>query len=566
MLRYVPRALIGAAAALSVVACAGAGGGAASAPTEGGGSRYRILVPTFEAQGAQPAVAERVANDLRGMISGMATHTAVPVRELRGAMRQHDVEQLDAVSARQIAQLINSQQVLWGTVQPGGEGFVANVTFTDVGSGDQIEIEGATGANPRQLAQSIFQQLESSIQGIALASFCNDYLASQQFDRALENCERALEIVPQSTLALYGMATALFHEERFDEALATYERLLTVDPTHQDALLGAGLTASQLDQSQQALGYYNRYLELNPGDITIRMRVAGDIAQTGDVVSAYRVLEPALAENTDNLDFQQYLAQVATAAGQRVAEQGDAAASRQYFETALGAYDRVFAARGDDLDAGVLRQAIAVNMEMGREQEALQLAEQATQRFADDAGVWSQYGSLLSRLNRHADAARALTRVIQIDPQFENAHIRRALAYMEAGQRQQALRDLEVAAQGGNREQVAQAIYSMAAAPLRAERWSEAETLLAMAHGYAAGTTRSDIAFYWGVSLYRQAEAIARANTQGRAADARRALAIFERALPRLQESNNPGAAQVVGAAREYIANQQAIIQAARGG
>jgi tetratricopeptide (TPR) repeat protein len=567
MLRNVPRALLGAAVAVTAAACAaGAGNGTATAPGGGdAGGRYRILVPAFEAQGVQPRQAEGAANDLRGLISNMATHTAVPVGELRGAMRQHSVEQLDAITARQLAQLMNAQLVAWGTVQPGGEGLTANVTFTDVASGDEIQVQGATGANPRQLAQAVFSEMEQRLQGIAQAAFCNEYLASQQFDRALETCDRALAVVPNSTLALYGRATALFHQEQYQPSLETYRRLLDVDPTHQDALLGAGLAASRLEQSQDALGFYNRYLELNPGDVQVRMAVSGQIVEAGDVVSAFRILQPAVADNQDNVDFQAYLAQVATAAGQRVAEQQNAQAAREFYETALGAYSRVFAVRGDSVDAPLMRQAMAVNLELGRNDEALRIAEQATQRFPEDAGVWSQYASILNRANRSADEARALTRVATINPQFENVYIRRALAYQRAGNRQAALADLERAAQGGDRQIVAQAIFGMAGDELRRERWSEAESLLGMAQGYATGNLRSEISFFRGFALYRQGEAIARANTQGRPDAARRALAFFQQAIPHLQASQNAQAGTVLSGARQYIDNQEAIIAAARG-
>src|SRR5690606_9233704 len=104
--------------------------------------------------------------------------------------------------------------------------------------------------------------------------FCNDYLSSSQYDRALTTCESALEVVPNSTAALYGKATALLNLERPEEALETYERLLELDNTHQDALLGAGLAASQLERTDDALEFYNRYLELNPGNVQVRQVVA----------------------------------------------------------------------------------------------------------------------------------------------------------------------------------------------------------------------------------------------------------------------------------------------------
>jgi tetratricopeptide (TPR) repeat protein len=560
MLRYVPRALLGAAIAISTAACAAGAGGTATAPGGAGDGRYRILVPAFEGE-----VGERVANELRSMVAGMERHTAVPVGELRGALRQHGVEELDAVTARQLATLMNAQLVAWGEVRPGGAGLQADVTFTDVPTGDRILVEGATGANPRQLAQAIFADFEQSVQGMLQAAFCADYLASEQFERALENCENALAILPNSTAALYGRATALFHQEQYEDALGTYARLLEIDPVHQDALLGAGLAASQLERTEQALGYYRSYMELNPDDPQVRMKVAGDIAQAGDVVSAYHVLEPGIQANIDNVDYQQYLANVAVSAGSRVSEQQDAQAARPYFDAAVQAYERVLRERGDDLDASTYRQLVAVYNEIGRTDEAMRYAREGTRRFPDDAGTWAQLASVLNRANQSAEEVRALTRVIELDPDFENVYIRRALAHQRAGQRQQALRDFEAAAARGDRALVGRAIFGMAGDELRRERWAEAEPLLQTAATYADAATRNEIAFFRGVAAFRQGEQIARANTQGRPDAARRALQFFQQAIPHFQGTNHQQASQLLAATRQYIENQEAIIEAARG-
>lgn len=599
MLRYVPRAFLSASVAFVVAAC-GAAEGPAGGPGEGGpGGRYRVLIPSLQATGGADARAgDQVAGELRNLIARMETHTAVPERELRGAMRQNNITELDHATARQLAARINAEGVLAGTIHPGGEGLQAEMRYVDVPSGEEIALE-ATGANPRALAQAAFASFQQSIQGIRMAAFCNDYLASQQFDRALENCEQALQIVPQSTLALYGKATALYNlalangaaapapgEEgleavidtvagaaaapamdpaaaaRMQEALQTYQQVLEIDPNHQDALLGAGVAASRL--GQDAMAYFNRYLELNPGDIHVRMRVAGESATAGDFATAFGILQPAAAENVENIEFQQYYAQVATAAGQRANER-DPAAARPFFEAALGSYERVIAERPDSVDASMMMQIMAVYQSLDRTADAIRIGEQATQQFPDDVQLWARYGDILRQSDRHADAVRAYTQVINADPSYEGIFIRRALSQTAAGNRQAALADLERAAQGGDRQQVAQAIFAMASGPLRANNYTEAANLLSMAHQYASGAMRNQISFFWGFSLYRQAEAIARANTQGNVAQARRAIELFQRSIPLVQGSGHEQAAQVVGAARQYIENQEAIIRAARG-
>jgi tetratricopeptide (TPR) repeat protein len=561
-----PRALAAAAVTLAVTACAG-GAGPASGPAgaeEGG--RYRVLVPGFAVQGVSQRDADLFANTLRGQIETMATHRSVPERETRALLTRHDPATLPLdVFARQVAPQVNARVIVLGDVQPGGAGLEARTRIVDVTSGDEIELDAVSAADARGLASAVYERFQATMEGLRLAVFCNDYLSSQQYETALETCRRALAIVPGSPSALYGIAGAHLGMEDYAQAYSYYQQLLQVDPLHTDGLLGAGFAASRLERSSDALGYYNRYLEVNPDDVQVRLGVAGEIAQTGDVVSAFRVLEPVIQENLEDIDFQLYLAQVATAAGQRTSERDGAAAAAPFFQTALDAYGRVMAERGDELDVDVLRSVAAVNLALDRTGEAIRIGELATRRAPESATVWAQYGDILRGANRHADAAQAYGRVISLNPDHEGIYVRRAMARLSAGQRQQGLADLEQAAQRGSRDQVAQVIFGLAANDLRASNWSAAATLLETAHGYASGQMRRDIAFQWGVSLYRQGETIARANeARGDVAAARRALGFFQQAIPRLNESGHQQAPAIVAAAQQFIANQEAIIRRGR--
>jgi tetratricopeptide (TPR) repeat protein len=558
MRRFVPRALLAAAVTLTAGACASGGGSAGVALGGDTGGRYLVMIPALEGPGG-----DRVANELRTLVTGMTTHAAINDREVRRSMSDYDLTELDEISARQLAQVIRARIVSWGEVRQGGAGLEADVKFIDTGSGDQIDVTGVTGGTPQELASAIFHSFTESMEGISQASFCNDYLSSDQYDRALETCDAALAIVPNSSTALYGRATALLYLDREEEALAAYEQLLEIDPTHADALLGAGLAASRLDRSQQAMGFYNRYLEINPGNVQVRMAVTNDIAQTGDYVSAYRVLATAFAENRDNEEYQRYLFSIATAAGQRLIEEADSTTAREIFGTALDAYRAGFS-NGEGLEASQLRQAIAVNNALGRTEDAIRLAREGTQRFDSDPQMWSQYATVLNQARQYPEAIQALSRLIDLNPDHENAYIRRAQAYIQAGQRQQALADLDRAAQRGDRQTVANVLYSMGAEGIRSENWADAATILSSAHEYASGDLRSDISFFWGFALYRQGEAIGRANQQGAVQPAQRALEFFRRALPLVQSSRHAQAAQVTAGAQEWIANLEATIRAAQ--
>jgi hypothetical protein len=93
------------------------------------------MVPNLQVQGgASEGDGQRVANQLRRLIGGMATHTSVDPKVIEGAQKQYGVAQLDTVTARQLAQQIGAQNVLYGILGQGGAGLTADVQFIDVAS------------------------------------------------------------------------------------------------------------------------------------------------------------------------------------------------------------------------------------------------------------------------------------------------------------------------------------------------------------------------------------------------------------------------------------------------
>lgn len=555
MRRYDPRIMVATAFVASL-------GSVAPALSQDAGGPPQVLVPTLTVQGVDDRVGERVSSEVRDLLDDLTTHGVVSEKDLKASMARYKLEELDEITARQLAQQMNAQIVMWGVVERGGAGLQADVRFIDVRTGDQLEVEDATGADHDALARAIVSEFQQKAEGLRLAIQCGSQVLAQQYEPALASCDQALALVPRSTTALAGRAAALLRLERWADASTTYGQLLEIDPANQDALLGAGLAASRAGQADAAVGFYNRYLEVNGSDVAARSALVGQIVPTGDFVSAFRVLEPVVAENATNAELQQTFVAVATAAGQQVQEKQGADAARPYYQAALTAYQGLASANA--VTAAAARQAIAVNIALGNTDAALALARQATTQFATDASVWSQYAQALSDAGQHAEAADALSRVVSIDENFDGAYVRRGSELLRAGRRQEALADLERAVSRGNAGAVAAVLYGMGAQAYQANRFEEASDLLDIASRHAEGDVKSKTQFLLGVALYRQAEAIAKANTSMRAAEAERALPLFQRAVAALQASTEPQAAGVLSAAQQYVTNQQAVIAAGR--
>jgi tetratricopeptide (TPR) repeat protein len=416
---------------------------AVAADAQQPGSRFRVLVPALEAQGgARPNFGQDVANEVIRAVDGLATHAAVPRREMQEALRRVGIRNerdLDCIRARQLAVQMGVELVMCGEFSQGAGGNQVAARFISARSGETFEVESFSAANARQAGQQIFESFERYINQLRLTSFCVDYLGSSQWENARGMCGQALELNPQSMTAMYGVARALMELDSLDRSLAMLQDLLEINPVHQDALLAAGFVATRLDRRDVARNYYHQYLEMNPGNVDVRLQVALELAKAGDPEEALRFVREGLEAEPENLTLQEYGGHFALAAAQRLTQSG-ANGDRSpevssLFEQAVRYYQTVFEAKGAaELDATMLRNMIvALSQGLERHRDAIALGERITAQRTDDANIWGAYADALARGDRIRDAITALERAVQINPDYENVYARRGMWLIQTG-------------------------------------------------------------------------------------------------------------------------------------
>jgi tetratricopeptide (TPR) repeat protein len=401
--------------------------------------------------------------------------------------------------------------------------------------------------------------------GVELASTCRTQVDAGQNEQGLATCDRALAVVPTNSVALSGRAKALFALSRNQEAIDTYNRLLEIDPTNTEALLGAGYAQSKMQQSQQAIAFYNRYFEMNPANIGFRLQVANEVVKTGDMVSAFRILEPGVAANRDSTDYQRVLFQVAAAAGTNLLNAArtaaDSTAARPFLTAASAAF-RLAYPTGTEPTVGALTTAFLVANGLGNADEAMQIARTATERFPNDATAWNLYASALRQAGRHAESADALTRLIAIDPMTRDVYLRRGQAYLDAGQTDLAIADFRQAAQAGNGEGVGMILFGKAVGFLQPPaNYEEAEKLLTPAVELypATGAQRGQMSYYAGLALFQVGWNLYK-DRQNNAAAAREALPYVQRAIAAVQAAGeHQGASELLTSITPALTHLEAV-------
>lgn len=547
-------------------------------------SRYRVLVPNLEPQGdLRKNFGEDVAEELRDFISQLATHTAVPERELREALRKFrlDEDKLTCIPARQLATQINVQLVMCGSYKATASGFEVDAKFVDPTSGEEFQVPAfaATEREPRPAAEHIAAEFGKYVETVRYAVFCDDYISSQQWENAIQACDRAIELNPRSIATRYSRAEALWKLERNQDALDEMKRVLELSPIHENALQTAGFLSAQLGQEEDARRYYSQYLELNPADANMRMKIAYDLAVAGDPAGAALLIEEGVALDSTNAQLQEQLGNFAMSAAVKLSAPASGSSSQttisieaaELFQKALGAYAHVYAAKGAETDVAMLRNMVAANMSLENYDEAIRLSDQVLRTHGDEALLWSFYADALQKVGRMDDAIAALDSLAIRDASYANLAVRKGMWLLEQGRAEDAAPSLRQAAE-------------------RSEQASDAIAMLFIAHGHTKGVTPKEYAYalrvfaqaepfvekpetremlnFWtGFSIYQIAAIDAEPST---VETARKTLPAFQRALQLFQSSQSYARSQRIDMApflesvNQNIERQQLIIR--RGG
>ena len=426
-------------------------------------SRFRVLIPDFQPMnGEDDDFGKDLAEELRELIDDMLTHSAVSEDDIDDALDEFDLDmdELNCILARQLAQQNNYQVVLCARYTGSKEEWrIQNIRFVDSGTGEVFDVDPVMSADKmeREAAAEIVQRFQLFVEQTRVAIFCRDYAQSQQWESALQNCDRALELNPNSNTTRYTRANVLRQTERFEESLAETQSLLERDPYHENALLLGGFLATNLNQQDVARGYYNRYLELDPTNASVRMNVAYDLAQEGDPLGGMLIIEEGVEIDPDNISFYEQLGNFAFAAAGRATretagQEGDEISPEvaELYRKAVAAYERVFLEKGAETLVSQLRNVSAAQLQLGNVREAIMFAERAIQSHPDEASLRAIHAEALKESGQITEAVAALTSIEAIDPDWPNLHLRMGSWLIEAGRIEDAVPVLQNAVSNGS--------------------------------------------------------------------------------------------------------------------
>lgn len=552
------------------------------------GGRFRVLIPYFTPlENAKDGFGKDASKELREMMSTLATHVAMEERAIKDEVKRFDMkmEDLTCITTRQLAAQINVPVAICASyTQNPDKSWSVDAEVWDIAAAESFPIDQITVAekDAKGAARHIFEQFDRYSTTVRSAAICNDYYASQQFENALRNCDESLALNPNQIGTRFLRGRILYDMKNYPEALTEIETVIEANPFHEAGLQLAGYISALTDQDEKARDYYRRYLEINPGNAAVRMKIAYDLATAGDPVGAMDFIQTGLDHDPDNVDlWEQYggfafsaaleVQQMAAVGAQNGGSEVTPEAAR-YYREAIGAYEKVFAAKGADTNVAHLRNIVRAYIQLEELEPAIALSQRALQTHPQDAEIWLLHAEALQRSGRLDDAIAALDRVREINPNHPNAALRQGNWLIQAGRLEDAVTVLGSAANGNPQQadQAARMIFNEAY-----QNGYQKDDFAYAVRGMVAAkrlpnlstAMTSQLNFWHGFSIYQAA--VKEAEPQ-KLATAQSTLPKFQEAMRLLQQAGdypstvNVNLAQLLENTTTFVQIQEAIIKRGR--
>lgn len=541
--------LAGAAVALLGVA------DALVAQEQAGSGRARVLVATFQTSGGvDDGFGEDVAERIRDRVSDFQLLTAVDWDEVDDALDRFDLDhkEMDLIQWRQLASRLDAQLLIYGDISRGSGGNDVEALFVETRQGEETEVpsfsvQGDGGDDADEASSRVVDTLDRHVAFLSARLNCQDYLSSDQFGDAVRNCDRALEIQPESPQALYLRGQIAVEQENWEEAIEFLDRALEASPGHEQALQSLAYANAQAGNMERATTLYREYLEFNPGDQDVRLTVAYNLASADAYPEAMTILRDGLEQDSTSAALWKYLGDVAIrqglqSSGQQVTGSStiqDTAAIR----TALEAYRKYSSLQPDSVNTSLYRNMVGAQLQLGDLGGAEETVREALETVGSDPALWSLRADLRARQEDLRGAKAAMDSVIALDDTYSNAYFKRGVFQLRAGDTEAAMDDFRRSVDAGTDPgQIARQLFATGhnqyfknGENLRAARMFEA----ALEFSQTADLTRR-LHFWAGYSYFRRGRELDDANQEAEECQpARQALDLFNQVMPHINQAGD---------------------------
>ncbi|QMS87841.1 tetratricopeptide repeat protein [Nostoc edaphicum CCNP1411] len=251
------------------------------------------------------------------------------------------------------------------------------------------------------------------------------YRSMEQYDKALQNFDRAIELYPQYLAAIANRGETYRLMERYEEALEDFNRAIELNPQDEWAIASRSLTHRSMERYEEALQDFNRAIELNP-------KYEWAIANRGFTYHLMKRYEEALEDFNRAIELNPKYEWA-------IASRGLTHRSMERYEEALEDFNRAIEL-DPKYDWAIANRGITYRS-MERYEEAVQDFNRAIELDPQYEWAIANRGITYRSMERYEEAVQDFNRAIELDPQYEWAIAVRGLTHRSMERYEEALED-----------------------------------------------------------------------------------------------------------------------------
>ncbi|MCX7995568.1 MAG: tetratricopeptide repeat protein [candidate division WOR-3 bacterium] len=264
--------------------------------------------------------------------------------------------------------------------------------------------------------------------GIAFNNRGNAYKLIGQYEKAIEDFNKAIEFAPELELPYFNRGTVYERLGQYDKAIADFTMALNLQPNFAVGYVDRGAVYCRLGEYDKAYNDLIRALQLNPNFAEAYYNLG---------VLYFNLKNYTLAmENYDRaIALDPYLSVAYLSKGDIFVMYGE-------YEKAIEYYTMVL--RMDSLNFDAYYNRAVVFTRIGNLEQALLDYNQAIRFNPNLVHAYNNRGNIYLDIDEVEKAIADYNRAIELDPSYAPAYYNRAVAYYTMGEYDKALRDIDV--------------------------------------------------------------------------------------------------------------------------
>ncbi len=251
------------------------------------------------------------------------------------------------------------------------------------------------------------------------------YYANGNFQQAVTDYNRAIELNPNDAASFYGRGTALSNSGDFDRAIEDYTRAIELSPNDAQYIFSRGLTFYNRKEYEKAIDAYDKAIELDPN-------YAEAYNNRGNAFDEQGKNNRAIEDYTKAIKIDENFA---LAYGNR----GTSYARRGNYNRAIEDLSKSLEIN-PDLATSYFNRANIYYLKNNSEQ-ALNDYNKFIELNPNNSLAFSNRAAILGNKGNYAQAIEDYNRAVELNPQDAQSYYNRALIYEKLGNKEKARSD-----------------------------------------------------------------------------------------------------------------------------